>query len=317
VHWCSSARPRRATYVIAGDGPPEFAKPFCLEDRPVYNNTRCFEPFPFPSDDTGLTPELTDRIRDLAEQLDAHRKARQAAHESVTLTGVYNVLEKLRRGEALTAKDKTLHEQALVSVLHSLHEELDATVLAAYGWSDLGPVPWPDDMAREAWTEEVLERLVALNTRRVAEEAAGIIRWLRPAFQNPASATELAPSDRPDESVSSSTEAVQTSIEGLETAHSPHSQSPEPDDGADTTRDARALDTAAAPALVRQPWPADLPAQVKAVADMLQASPGPLSEAALGDRFTGRGPWRRRLPQILSTLEAIGRARATPQGWRA
>jgi hypothetical protein len=284
---------------------------------PVYNNTRCFEPFPFPSDDTGLTPELTDRIRDLAEQLDAHRKARQAAHESVTLTGMYNVLEKLRRGEALTAKDKTLHEQALVSVLHSLHEELDATVLAAYGWSDLGPVPWPDDMAREAWTEEVLERLVALNTRRVAEEAAGIIRWLRPAFQNPASATELAPSDRPDESVSSSTEAVQTSIEGLETAHSPHSQSPEPDDGADTTRDARALDTAAAPALVRQPWPADLPAQVKAVADMLQASPGPLSEAALGDRFTGRGPWRRRLPQILSTLEAIGRARATPQGWRA
>ena len=30
VHWCSSARPRRATYVIAGDGPPLFEKPFCL-----------------------------------------------------------------------------------------------------------------------------------------------------------------------------------------------------------------------------------------------------------------------------------------------
>ncbi len=68
------------------------------EDRPVYNNTRCFEPFPFPSDDTGLTPALADRIRTLAEQLDAHRKARQAAHESVTLTGLYNVLDKLRRG---------------------------------------------------------------------------------------------------------------------------------------------------------------------------------------------------------------------------
>ena len=30
VHWCSSARPRRATYVVAGGGPPEFTKPSCL-----------------------------------------------------------------------------------------------------------------------------------------------------------------------------------------------------------------------------------------------------------------------------------------------
>ena len=45
------------------------------------HKTRCFETFPFPPDDTGLTPELTDRIRHLAEQLDAHRKARQAAFD--------------------------------------------------------------------------------------------------------------------------------------------------------------------------------------------------------------------------------------------
>lgn len=32
----------------------------------------------------------------------------------------------------------------------------------------------------------VLERLVALNARRAAEEAAGTIRWLRPDFQDPA-----------------------------------------------------------------------------------------------------------------------------------
>ena len=30
VHWCSSARLWRATYVVAGDGPPEFTKPSCL-----------------------------------------------------------------------------------------------------------------------------------------------------------------------------------------------------------------------------------------------------------------------------------------------
>ncbi len=153
---------------------------------PRYNKSRCFEPFPFPCDDTGLTPELADRIRSLAEQLDAHRKARQAAFESVTLTWLYNVLDKLRRGEALTAKDKTLHEQGLVSVLQSLHNELDAAALAAYGWSDLGPVPWADDAARAAWTETLLERLVALNAKRAAEEAAGTVRWLRPEFQDPA-----------------------------------------------------------------------------------------------------------------------------------
>jgi len=30
VRWCSSARLVRATYVVAGDGPPEFTKPSCL-----------------------------------------------------------------------------------------------------------------------------------------------------------------------------------------------------------------------------------------------------------------------------------------------
>ena len=50
---------------------------------------------------------------------------------------MYNVLEQLRRGEPLTAKDKVIHEQGLVSVLRQLHDELDAAVLAAYGWQDL------------------------------------------------------------------------------------------------------------------------------------------------------------------------------------
>ena len=115
--------------------------------RPCLRKTRCFETFPFPSDDTGLTPELTDRIRSLAEQLDVHRKARQAAHASVTLTGLYNVLDKLRREAPLSASDKTLHEQGLVSVLRTLHDELDAAVMQAYGWSDLGQVPWADNTA--------------------------------------------------------------------------------------------------------------------------------------------------------------------------
>ncbi|MDR1777564.1 MAG: DNA methylase [Desulfovibrio sp.] len=45
-----------------------------LEDRPRYNNSVCFAPFPFPA----ATPELQARIRALGERLDGHRKARQA-----------------------------------------------------------------------------------------------------------------------------------------------------------------------------------------------------------------------------------------------
>ena len=37
---------------------------------PRYNKTRCFDPFPFPT----CTDEHRERIRRLAEKLDAHRK---------------------------------------------------------------------------------------------------------------------------------------------------------------------------------------------------------------------------------------------------
>ncbi|MGB4336819.1 MAG: DNA methyltransferase [Chromatiaceae bacterium] len=106
-----------------------------MGNDPRYNKTRCFETFPFPDP----TEPLKARIRQLAEDLDAHRKARQALHPGLTMTGLYNVLELLRRGEPLSPKDKTIHEQGLVSVLRQLHDELDAAVLAAYGWEDLIP----------------------------------------------------------------------------------------------------------------------------------------------------------------------------------
>jgi hypothetical protein len=149
-------------------------------------------PYPFPHDDSGLSSELTSRIRNLAEKLEAHRKRQQAAHPGLTLTGLYNVLEKLRTEEPLSAKEKLIHEQGLVSVLRSLHDELDAAVLQAYGWSDLAPMLADHRAAasdaRAAAVDTLLERLVALNARRAAEEAAGTVRWLRPEFQNPGAA---------------------------------------------------------------------------------------------------------------------------------
>jgi hypothetical protein len=137
-----------------------------------YNHADCFNKFPFPD----ATPAQEARIRELGERLDAHRKARQAEHPSLTITGMYNVLEKLRKGEALTAKEKEIHEQGLVSVLKEIHDELDAAVFDAYGW--------PGDLS----DEEILERLVALNAERAAEERQGKVRWLRPEYQCPGGA---------------------------------------------------------------------------------------------------------------------------------
>lgn len=162
-----------------------------LEDRPRYNKSVCFETFPFPD----ARFEQQTQICDLAERLDAHCKRQQAQHPELTLTGMYNVLEKLRSGEVLSAKDKTTHEQGLVSVLRELHDELDRAVFAAYGWHDLADklvglpgatTPLPDKSEAQAEAEEeLLRRLVALNAERAAEEAKGHVRWLRPEYQNP------------------------------------------------------------------------------------------------------------------------------------
>ncbi|MEJ8816229.1 DNA methyltransferase [Variovorax ureilyticus] len=263
-----------------------------LEDRPTWINSTCFLPFPFPHEDTGLTPPIAERIRGIAEQLDAHRKRQQLAHEEVTLTGMYNVLFKLRRGEALTAKEKKLHELGLVSLLQTWHEELDAAVLAAYGWSDMGAVPWQDQIALEAWIETLLDRLVKLNALRSSEEAAGNVRWLRPNFQDP-DQRELVVASQPAAVVEATT-APEESSEPLEEGPAP----------------------VASVSILAQPWPHQLPEQVRAVADLLASSPAPLDLSSIESAFKGKGPWKKGLPRILDTLEAVGRARQTEGGWR-
>jgi len=255
---------------------------------PVYNKSTCFECFPFPA----TSKEQENRIRDLAEHLDAHRKRQQAAHPDLTLTGMYNVLEKLRSGEALSAKERTIHEQGLVSLLRQLHDDLDAAVLEAYGWSDLLPLlrvahgnEAPSEGqgredAKRAFDEAVLERLVALNAERAAEEARGLVRWLRPEFQNPADRT--APS--------------QTALDAT---------APESEETSDADAETPATPSAA---IKPVPWPKDTIDQIRAVADVLAASPVALSVDDIAERFSARGPWKKRLPKLLDMLVALGRA---------
>ncbi len=99
----------------------------------------------------------------------------------------------------VSSYEKTIHEQGLVSVLRQLHDELDTAVFDVYGWSDLAgrlvgkpgaTTPWPDKPDEQAEAEEeLLQRLVDLNTQRAAEEQRGLIRWLRPEYQNPEGTT--------------------------------------------------------------------------------------------------------------------------------
>jgi len=140
---------------------------------PRYNKTRCFDPFPFPA----CTDAQKQCIREFGEALDAHRKRQQAQHPELTITGMYNVLERLRNEETLSDKERVIHEHGLVSVLRKLHDDLDAAVFDAYGWSHI------------LTYEQILERLVTLNAERAEEEETGRIRWLRPEFQNPAGIT--------------------------------------------------------------------------------------------------------------------------------
>jgi hypothetical protein len=44
--------------------------------------------------------------------------------------------------------------------------------------------------------ETLLQRLVALNAKRAAEEAAGTVRWLRPEFQQRSAASQAAAGPR-------------------------------------------------------------------------------------------------------------------------
>jgi hypothetical protein len=266
-----------------------------LEDRPRYNKTRCFETFPFPTP----TPDQQTRIRDLAEQLDAHRKRQQAQHPTLTLTGMYNVLQKIRAFEPLTAKDKLIHEQGLVSVLQTLHDELDAAVLQAYGWPDLLPspaggrgsaLPLVGAGGEGAFAEEILTRLVALNSERAREEAGGLVRWLRPGYQNPAAVTHPPP-NLPLEGGGATSQLPPLQGEG------------------------RGGDGSKLSPTTKTPWPAMLPEQMALLASLLNDRP--LSEAAIAAQITGKGAWKKRLPDLLQTLVALGRARQEGEMWRA
>jgi len=240
---------------------------------PRYNKTRCFDPFPFPD----CTTQQKERIRKLAEELDAHRKRVQQQH-GLGLTDIYNVLGKLRAGTVLSTKERALHDAALVSTLKHLHDELDAAVADAYGW------PWP------LADEEILERVVALNAARADEEAAGTIRWLRPEYQIPRFAKEK----------SAQTDLPLPGDAKAKPAKKPKAGKPAANVGSNPAAAARPRRKLA--------WPKTLAERAKAVESALAAEAAPVTPAELATRFARAKPDD--VAEILDTLRALGRARS-------
>ena len=176
----------------------------------------------------------------------------------------------------------------MVSVLKSLHDEIDLAVLEAYGWGDLAGLmqvvngnarlDYPSNTldAGETMTrsdairqldEALLERLVALNKERAAEEARGLVRYLRQEFQNPALAASAPKQAEMDVESDNDAPAVKP-----------------------LNREKIA-------------WPKTLPEQVRAVLDVLKTD-GVHSSAELASRFKGLKPPK--LGALLQTLAEGG-----------
>lgn len=146
-----------------------------LEDRPRYQKSLAFDPFPFPEPGT----ELRAQLARAGDRMDSHRRNALERDDRVTMTKLYNVLAKLRAGEFLDDAERKVHELGACGVLKDLLDRLDGLVAEAYGW------PWPME------EEEILDRLVRLHDERVKEEEQGRVRWLRPEFQVPRYGDEL------------------------------------------------------------------------------------------------------------------------------
>ena len=139
-----------------------------LEDRPVYNSTRCFEPFPFPAGLTPATPAsdyasnshaqaIAGAARRLVELRDAWlNPAELVRREPEVVAGYPDRILPVNEAAAAELKRRTLTNlyNARPAWLANAHATLDAAVAAAYGW----PADLDDD--------DILARLLELNLER-------------------------------------------------------------------------------------------------------------------------------------------------------
>ncbi len=139
-----------------------------------------------------------------------------------------------------------------------LHDDIDSAVYDAYGW--------PHDLS----DEDILQRLVELNHERAEEEKRGVIRWLRPEYQNPGGTKPAA--------------ATQAGLPMPEEAEAPVAKA------------------------AKRPWPKTLPDQAQAVRAVLAEHPNGLTPEQLARLFLRANT--KLVAELLQTLVSLGQARA-------
>jgi very-short-patch-repair endonuclease len=113
--------------------------------------------------------------------------------------------------------------------------------------------------------EIILERLVALNAERAAEERNGLIRWLRPEYQAPDQA-----------------KPTQTTLEGIGVKEEPETIAP----------------------VEQQKWPTQPKAQLAAIRDLLRTSSGEWTALQIASQFTGRNT-QKKLDAVMENCDRL------------
>lgn len=251
------------------------------------------------------------------------REPQHVLHPGLTLTGMYNVLEKLRAFDGarlcepqrprtdespaphdakaaghrpalpeLTPKERQIHEQGLVSVLKQIHDDLDAAVFAAYGWDDLVGTrstasqnfPKSTDGAESVPASKDIDELILERLVALNHERAEEEKRGKIRWLRP----EFQCRDRQPESVQTEIAEVGRTVPG------------EPDKRAGKKPKTKTA---------KQPWPKTLPAQVEAVQSALEAATAPATVADLAKTFQRAN--KDRIAEILQTLTALGKAKET------
>jgi len=206
-------------------------------------------------------------------------------HDHLTMTGMYNVLERVREssagiGDPLSEAERDVYDAALIGILAEIHDDIDRAVLEAYGWSDLadalvgkvgGTLPSPHKTTEQEAAEDVLlQRLVDLNIARREEERAGHVRWLRPEYQIPKLGHKVA------------TKTKDMVLDVVVAKDAPS-------------------------------WPSDGLQQIRSVRDILAMADAPLAPDVLAAQFKGRNTAKRkdRVADVLATLADMGQVRET------
>ena len=120
-------------------------------------------------------------------------------------------------------------------------------------------------MNEKSLDETILERLVALNAERAAEERNGLIRWLRPEYQAPDQA-----------------QPTQTTLEGVGVEE----------------------ENAIIAPVEQQKWPTQPKAQLAAIRDLLRTSNGEWTALQIARQFTGR-PTQKKLDAVIENCDRL------------